>query len=368
MLSKNRLLQRAERELRIQDPRWANRRTAFGWQGGKGVILTSGPGQELTPARLICHGLLVEHLRGEYFASEDQGVGKGELRWIARSTHFTVGLGCAVDTGDPTAIGVLAAIYQAALTTRLVRGPELSALEVLSPECPPILEGLSVLVIGAGKVGLPLLGFLARRGARCFVFDPALAPDRIPEFVRQNLERGAAIDRYHTELLVRLAKEGRILTDERRALQLEEVQIISPNGGRTDWLKHAVDGKTSTAGFLAAAKAKGGTALRLIVGAGNAQLVDDPRIRGDAEEVLEVLRKEEIDWIPDPAVSPGGVIAVSHEQQDAWVLENVRADAFDVVRHNVRKLYEGASLLGAVDSVTLYEAFQVRLQARDPEE
>jgi glutamate dehydrogenase/leucine dehydrogenase len=363
MMTKNRLLLRAERELQESDPAWKHRRTSFGWQGGKGVVLTTNQKDGLSPARLLCHGLLVESLKGAYFASEDQGVGKGELRWIARATRFNVGLSCDADTGDATAVGVLAAIYDGALLRGILDGTALERAEVLSAECPPILEGLNVLVLGAGKVGLPLLGLLAKRGARCFVFDPGLNVLGIQGFFRQNAERGAAIGKEHASLLEEIKRDRRILPDEESALGLHDVHVVSPNGGRTDWLGHEVVKGCSTAAFLARRKKDRRGALQLIAGAGNAQLIDDPSICGDAEKVLTPLAKQGIQWIPDPAVSPGGVIAVSHEQKDAWVLENVRADAYDVVRHNVAKLYEGASKLGGTDALGLYRAFQVRAQA-----
>jgi glutamate dehydrogenase/leucine dehydrogenase len=363
MMAKNRLLQRAERELQAKDPRWLGRKTTFGWQGGKGVILTTRAEDSLTPARLLCHGLLVDSLHGTYFASEDQGVGKGELRWIARSTLYNVGLGCAADTGDATSVGVMSAIYSGAIREEILRGPELGREELLSTECPPIFEGLTILVIGAGKVGLPLLGLLARRGAKCLVFDPDLNRLGVEGFLRRNVERGAAIDGFHADLLRTLAKERRMLPDERTALLTSEVDVISPNGGRTDWLRHAVEPSRSTTTVLAEGKAQSKGRLRLIAGAGNAQLIDDPNVRGDAEEILEPLERRDIQWIPDPIVSPGGVIAVSHEQKDDWVLDNVRADAFDIVRQNVAMVYEGAGRLDGQGALALYTAFQVRVQA-----
>lgn len=359
MHTKNRLLRRAERELQGLNARWTGRREIFGWQGGKGVILAP---KQLSPGRLLCHGRLVQSLGGAYFASEDQGVGKGELRWIARGTSYTVGLNCLVDTGDPTAMGVAAGIYRASLICGLLDGDRLDGGEVATAN-PPVFEGLTVLVVGAGKVGLPLLGFLSSRGARCLVFDPALAALGIPGFVKQNAERGAAIDAGHTELLVKLQREGGVLTDEASALARSDVDVISPNGGQTDWLRHKLPDGRSMAQALADAKRQRRGRLRLILGAGNAQLIDDPKVQGDVAAALEPLCKQGIHWIPDPIVSPGGVIAVSHEQMDTWVLENVRADAYDVVEHGVSQIYEGAQQLGAVDALSLYHAFQVRVQA-----
>ena len=54
----------------------------------------------------MCHGLLIEELRGEYIGSKDAGIGGSELRWMERATNFTIGNGCLADTGEGTALGV----------------------------------------------------------------------------------------------------------------------------------------------------------------------------------------------------------------------------------------------------------------------
>ncbi|HYE88212.1 MAG TPA: hypothetical protein VEA16_17740, partial [Vicinamibacterales bacterium] len=163
MFMKNNLIRKAELELEHRE------QLLFGWQGGKGVIWTPWDHERdmqhnrkyLTPRRLMCHGLLIEHLRGEYIGSKDAGIGGSELRWIERATNFTIGNGCLVDTGDGTAYGVHAGMR--------------TTLEILGErtEGPKQMAGIPVLICGLGKVGFPLMQLLQDDGAVVSIFDPA---------------------------------------------------------------------------------------------------------------------------------------------------------------------------------------------------
>ena len=358
MYIKNTLLRKAEMLL-------PNRQNHFfGWQGGKGVIWTpylpdhsetKNKLNFLTPHRLMCHGRLIESIKGEYIGSKDMGIGTTELKWIKYATRYAIGLGCLEDTGKATAYGVLAGLEKAALE-------HLDAYH--ASEKSPI-EGLKILVIGIGKVGLPLLGFLEGAGADIFVYDPGLLPlgggiateESVYKKYQNVVNLDAAVDDRHKSILQRLLERKRIFADEETALTHPEIQIISPNGGLTRWLSRpGKDGRTR-AQTLAEAKAAG-SELRLILGAGNDQVSTTDSGKDQRKEALDCLSEADILFIPDPLVSPGGVIAVSHELAKTWDPAAVLEDTKCVVQTSVREIFHQTRALGKVDSHTMYRAFE----------
>jgi glutamate dehydrogenase/leucine dehydrogenase len=342
MYNKNTLLRRAAEKT------YGGESSLFNWQGGKGVIWTPY-GAQLTPHRLRCHGLLIEHLAGRYVGSKDKGVGTSQLEEIAKETRHTIGLGCGRDTGEATAYGVLAGLKQSVVEIGMSAGQE------------PVLAGLAVLVVGAGKVGLPLVQLLESQAARVFVYDPELEPGAIESWFRRQQQIGAAVDERHLETLRALAKQGRVLSpgQEAEALRHPEVQIVSPNGGSTEWLQRspAGSGAESRAKVLAAA-AKRHRKLRLVLGAGNDQLSATTDGAIGRAEALEALTEAGILFIPDPLVSPGGVIAVSHERADQWNAEAVNLDTTRIVTTSVIQAFRTARSLGELNSLQLYRAFE----------
>ena len=375
MKDKNTLLRRVEDHLIRREPSWTGRTRLFSWNGAKSVVWIpfdpelerACPGENLrrslTPARLMRHGRLIQSLEGEYIGAEDMYVGRPELMWIERSTSYTIGMGCLVDTGDATATGVLAAILTAARCSGLL-GDRDSGLPApgLAPD-PDALQGLSILILGAGKVGLPRLKLLSDRGARCTAYHPNLTPGRIDPFFTTVRQRGAAVGDEHRELLEQLDREGRLFADEQQALSQPDVRIVSPNGGNTGWLTQDLPGTGSPrARFLAETKRRGRGGLSLIVGAGNSQAAGGTEARLEA---LEWLDSAAITFVPDALVSPGGVVSVSHEMRGRWQLEEVRADAFDIVHHGLTLAYEGAEHMREPNSMGLYQAHQVMMQSEE---
>lgn len=349
MYIKNSLLRNAERSL-------GRSAQLFNWQGGKGVIWTP-PGEPLSPHRLICHGHLVNHLRGEYIASKDIGVGTSELKWISSATRFTIGLGCLKDTGEATATGVRSGLRTAAAREFGREGSERP------------LEGLSVLVIGAGKVGFPLIGFLHEEGADVHVYDPGLEPS--PKAVHdwceahEDPEASGEERRRHAAAFEEIRRRGGLFLSEREALEHEAIQIVSPNGGRAGWLSRPVssseaDGRTR-AEILAETRARHGNLrgnLRLILGAGNDQVPTTAIGRPERDRALAALAAAGIAFVPDPLVSPGGVIAVSHELAPKWRARAVNDDTASVVRRSVEQVYKESEQRGGTDAVRMYEAFE----------
>ena len=317
--------------------------------GGKGVIAGSKPAAlgELERQRLKLHARLLLELAGSYLASKDAGVATPELeviekeaRRLAPDLQLTIGLECERDTGEATAMGVLAGIEQAVLEEELAVDPER-----------PLL-GLAILVVGVGKVGLPLVRMLVEVGADVYVYDPGLVPDltAAQEWVAELAADKAAVHPNDGMLLASLVRRGRVLPpeDEKGALSDTRFTVVSPNGGLTDWLSGEIEGVRRFE-LLAAAGRAG--RLRLILGAGNYQLPlsSDAASAERRAVALRELGDAGVRWIPDALVSPGGVIAVSHERLPTWDPEAVNADARRVVRNGVAELYRRARSGGCLD-------------------
>ena len=358
MYIKNTILRKAEQQLPERQNHF------FGWQGGKGVIWTpyqpelsetENKLKYLTPHRLMCHGKLIESIKGDYIGSKDMGIGTTELKWIEYATQYTIGLGCKEDTGEATAYGVWAGLQQAVLE---------QINEYQTSEDRP-LEGLSILVVGAGKVGLPLIGFLDQAGADIFVYDPGLVPGQGKEPTRESVEKkfrnvlglGAAVENQHALILHQLRERGKIFANEDVALNHPSIQIISPNGGLTRWLSRSRDDGPTRAKILAESRLRSGN-LRMILGAGNDQVSTTDNGKEQRGAALACLSKAGVLFVPDPLVSPGGVIAVSHELAQNWVREAVLKDADAVVRTSVRQLFAQTRALGVLDSNRMYQAFE----------
>lgn len=323
----------------------------FDWQGGKGVIWTP-PGAALTEHRLRCHGRLIERLHGRYYGSKDAGVATKELETIDQETRFTIGLESKRDTGEGTARGVFSGLQQ--------------ALRELGGAPDGFLRDVPVLVIGAGKVGLPLIGLLHQQaGAKVYVFDDHLeaSPDAVEEWYQRQVERGAAIDESHRRALQDILEAGRLFSkdQEEEALRQAEIQIVSPNGGPTEWLSRKLTNGQTRAEVLAENRRRNGN-LRLILGAGNDQVSTTEEGKGERDRALAVLAESGICFVPDPLVSPGGVIAVSHERTGEWHAERVNEDATLIVRRSVEQVFRQARRMGGTDARTLYRAFEEMLQ------
>lgn len=342
MYIKNSLLRKSARSLR-------DGYRLFNWQGGKGVIWTP-PGAELTPHRLRCHGRLIDSVGGQYVASGDVGVGAPQIEIMARETRHLIGLGCERDTGEATAYGIFAGLGQAVRE----QADELQA----DPADP--LRGVPVLVFGAGKVGFPLLWMLHEAGAEVWLYDESLAPEAraVEDWYQGSLRRGAAVGEGHLAALRAVHRAGRIFASEEEALTAPHVRVVSPNAGMAEWLSRVPAwGDRTRAEILAASRAQHGNP-RLILGAGNDQVSTTEAGKPGRDATLAVLREAGIHFVPDPLVSPGGVISVSHERAEEWRAEEVNRDSMRIVRRSVQQLYATSRMLGGTDAVTMYRAFE----------
>ena len=357
MTIKNSILRSADRK--------EGARGLFQWNGGKGVIWS--PEETLTPYRLMCHGRLIEYIGGHYIGSKDQGVGTSQLRWIEKATKYTIGLGCGKDTGEGTAAGTVAGIWRSAIEEQMIEDSRLepSALLVNAPGGLSVLRnnlftGLSILVVGAGKVGLPLLKFLRDLGAELYVYDPMLNKLGVYEFHTFLRRLGAAIGDEHRNLLEALGNAGRLYATEEEALTSGKYNVLSPNGGSTEWLSlpiRDIEDRRMRAEILADSRRKGGL-LQLIAGAGNDQLPATAGKQKQRDVALATLDDVGITFVPDPIVSPGGVIAVSHELAESWDADEVIRDSTRLVNRSVLDCYGLARKSGTLNSSSMYAAFK----------
>ncbi len=138
--------------------KWAGLNSELG--GGKAVLALSRPlDSEARRGLMHRYGLLLESLRGAFCTGADLGTGPDDMRHVAETSQFVLGVDratqTATDPGPFTARGVLAGIRSAVLH-RLGREQ---------------LEGVRVLIQGLGGVGTPLAELLAHEGAHLLLCD-----------------------------------------------------------------------------------------------------------------------------------------------------------------------------------------------------
>lgn len=347
MFMKNNLIRKAELELEHRE------QILFGWQGGKGVVWTPWEAggdaktnrKYLTPRRLMCHGLLIEQLRGEYIGSKDAGIGGSELRWIERATNFTIGNGCLRDTGDGTAHGV----HSGMRTTLQRLGKAAAGSEKM--------KGIPVLICGLGKVGFPLMQILHEDGAIVSIWEPMLhgtSDAELDAFYEKADDGGAAVEPKHLETLRSL--RANVFSSERAALETTTqgagVHFVCPAGSRIEWLSEKVGGQPRYE-ILAA---RSDAADCIILGPANDQLPLSSDHRALRDAALTRMTAAGILYIPDPIVSPGGVIAVSHELTAHWRAENVARDSIQIVEKSIQMLFDRTD--DPRSSSSIYQAFE----------
>lgn len=328
----------------------------FEWRGGKGIILLPEGRSAPSPRMLLAYGRLVEHLRGEFFASIDVNVGRAQLRWLERATSFIVGTEAGRQTSEATAIGVSAAIFAT-----------LGALNIPADRLRRPLGNVEVALFGLGKVGFSLLRMLYDEGAAIRIWEPRLRDGCDAHFNRA-LNDGAQIGERAREILISLEKQEKLFGSEEEALasafaggsrsgdDRRPIRIVCTAADTPRWLISNVGGKPRYE-HLADATHEG---PMLIIGATNDQFGagrEDPEVL----RALEALSAKGILFVPDPIVSPGGVISVSWELAAAWDSEGVRHDTREIVQRNVRTLFERAGG-SAATALTIDRAFREMLE------
>ena len=254
--------------------------------GGKAVIIhdSSHKPREL----LHAFGELVTSLHGRYVCAGDVGMNVADMDTIGETCRWTTGRspanGGVGDSGILTAVGVHAGMRAGAQA------------RWGSPD----LGGLTVGVIGAGKVGGRLIGHLLDDGANVIALDPSDA-------ARHEVEQ---------------AHPGRVrwVTDVLALLDAGP-DVLSPNAL----------GGLLTPEFSSLLADRG---VGLVCGGANNQLA--------SPQVAELLQRLGVLYAPDFCVNPGGVVQVAEELVGADV-ERARAKVEKVFDTTTRVLARAES-------------------------
>lgn len=143
-------------------------------QGGGKAVIIGDPSLVKTPSLLRDFAAAVNRLEGRYITAEDVGTTQDDMDLIAETTPFVAGTATSRGgSGDPssvTALGVVIAMEAAA-----------------ARRWGTSLEGRSVLVLGAGKVGGEVIRLLVQRHAVVIASD--LNDDKVGEASRAGAAR-----------------------------------------------------------------------------------------------------------------------------------------------------------------------------------
>jgi glutamate dehydrogenase/leucine dehydrogenase len=221
-------------------------------QGGGKAVIVGDPGVMKTPALLRDFAAVVNSLDGRYITAEDVGTTQDDMDLIRETTPFVGGTSTSRGgSGDPspaTALGVVIAM-EAAAARRWGTG----------------LEGKTVLVFGAGKVGGDVIRLLAQRQAIVIASD------------------------VNDDKLVNASQSG-------------ATRIVDPS----DALRTPADILCPCAlGGLLTEEAVQDLHFEIIVGAANNQLA--------APEVGDALATAGILYVPDFLANAGGIINIAEE-------------------------------------------------------
>ncbi len=220
--------------------------------GGKAVII-GDPQRDKTEELLRAYGRFIESLGGRYITAEDVGTFRPDMDVLRRETRWVTGvskrLGGSGDPSPVTAYGVF-------------QGLRACAEEALRTSS---LEGVRVMVQGAGKVGRSLIGHLVEAGAVVTVAD---------------------VD---VDAVARVVAEHGVETADPAKAHAIECDVFAP----------CALGSVIRDDTLADLK------CRVVAGAANNQL--------QRPEHARALRDMEILYAPDFVINAGGLINVADE-------------------------------------------------------
>ena len=223
-------------------------------QGGGKAVIIGDPRLVKTPALLRDFAAAIDSLQGRYITAEDVGTTQDDMDLLRKTTPFVAGTATALGgSGDPsaaTAFGVVVAMQAAA--ARLWSDG---------------LEGRTVCVLGAGKVGGEIIRLLVERQVVVIASD---------------------VDRTKAE----------------RALRDGAARLVDPN----DALSVTADVFCPCAlGGLLTEEVVPGLSYGMIVGAANNQLA--------CAQVADSLAAAGILYVPDFLANAGGIINIAEESR-----------------------------------------------------
>lgn len=266
--------------------------------GGKAVIVADP--QSVTTDVLHAYGRVIESLQGRYVTAADVGMTVDFMDTIGDVCSWTTGRsperGGVGDSAILTAVGVFEGMRAAAESIYGSAG----------------VTGLTVGVVGAGKVGGRLIDLLTQAGAHVVVTDPSQA----------------ALDAV-------LARNPDItVAGDLEELLAHPLDVLSPNA----------------LGGLLTPELADRLTVRLVCGGANNQLA--------APEVADLLAARGIVFAPDFMVNCGGVVQVAEELVGADI-ERARATVLRVRETTARVLDRAAR-----EGITPVQAAEAEAEAR----
>lgn len=127
--------------------------------GGAKAVIIGDPKTQKSEALMRKFGRFVENLNGKYITAEDVGTTTRDMEYVNMETDHVVGLPESMGGGgDPSPVTAYGTYM----------GMKASAKSAWGNDS---LEGKSVGVMGIGKVGMHLLEYLHKEGARLYVSD-----------------------------------------------------------------------------------------------------------------------------------------------------------------------------------------------------
>jgi len=238
--------------------------------GGAKAVIIGDPKTQKTEALMRKFGRFVENLNGKYITAEDVGTTTRDMEYVNMETDHVVGLpevrGGGGDPSPVTAYGVY-------------MGMKASAKTAYGSDN---LVGKSVAIQGVGKVGLHLVEYLAKEGAKIYVTDI-----------------------YDSGIKIAVEKFGAIAVPADDIFALD-VDIFAPC---------ALGAILNTQNI---AKLK----CNIIAGAANNQL-EDENIHGD------LCKEKGIFYAPDFLINAGGLINV-YSEYNGYVREIAMAEAENI--------------------------------------
>ena len=229
--------------------------------GGKAVII--GDPSQKSNALFHAFGDAVDHLGGRYYTAEDVGTSVADIELAGERTEYVSGTHLeGHGSGDPspfTAMGVFLGIREA-VRFKLNR---------------PTLKGVSVIVMGLGKVGMELCRLLHDAGAELIVSDINIHAQN------EAVEKFGAQAAHYQEAFAKQA----------------DVYAPCALGGAIN---------SVTLPLLQ---------VSIVAGAANNQL--------QAPRFGQALFDRDILYAPDYVINAGGVMSVAHEVSETWCEEDV---------------------------------------------
>jgi leucine dehydrogenase len=274
--------------------------------GGKAVLAVRElPTGEERRGLLLRYGDLVASLGGTYRTSSDMNTGEQDMDVIGERTDFVFGRsvenGGSGNPGPATATGVF-------------HGIRASLSHVFGSE---ELDGRTVVVQGAGSVGLPLAEQLAGAGATVHVAD---------------------VDPARAELVAARVGGAALAADDALGV---ECDVLAPC---------AVGGTLSS-------ETVPQLRCRIVAGSANNQLADP--------DAAEQLHERGILYAPDYVINAGGVIAIVGLEQLGWSSSELDAGLAEIAA-TLREVYARADERGISTAAAADVLVDERLAAAPP--